>query len=251
LCNLHSSSKIQIISKSFFVILTSLNILSMQFKKPSLTYLKQLKKNNNRDWFAEHKPIFIEAQNNAKELYAEIRNNLEKHDEIEKFKLFRIYRDVRFSRDKTPYKPHFAGSFSRLGKQLRGGYYLRIRPGESFLAGGFWEPNKEDLLRIRKEIEVDASEFREILEDKNFQHYFGNIFKGDELKTAPRGFDKDHPDVDLLRKKGFIAVRNFTDEEVLSPNFSLEVDKSYIALRPFFDLFSDILTTNLNGENLY
>ena len=131
----------------------------MQFDKSSLSYLKKLKINNNRDWFAEHKPIFIEAQNNAKELYAEIRNNLEKHDEIEKFKLFRIYRDVRFSKDKTPYKAHFAGSFSRLGKHLRGGYYLRIRPGESFLAGGFWEPNKEDLFRLRKEIEVDASEF--------------------------------------------------------------------------------------------
>jgi len=222
----------------------------MQFEKSSLSYLKKLKINNNRDWFAEHKPIFIEAQNNTKELYAEIRNNLEKHDEIEKFKLFRIYRDVRFSKDKTPYKAHFAGSFSRLGKHLRGGYYLRIRPGESFLAGGFWEPNKEDLLRIRKEIEVDASEFREILEDKNFQYYFGNSFKGDELKTAPRGFDKEHPDVDLLRKKGFIAVRNFTDDEVLSPNFSLEVDKSYKALRPFFNLFSDILTTNLNGESI-
>jgi uncharacterized protein (TIGR02453 family) len=222
----------------------------MQFNSSSLFYLKKLKKNNNRDWFAENKPTFIEAQNNAKELYAEIRNNLEEHDDIEKFKLFRIYRDVRFSKDKTPYKPHFAGSFSRLGKQLRGGYYLRIRPGESFLAGGFWEPNKEDLLRIRKEIEVDATEFREILEDKNFQHYFGNTFKGDELKTAPRGFDKEHPDVDLLRKKGFIAVRNFTDEEVLSSNFISEVDNSYKALRPFFNLFSDILSTNLNGESL-
>ena len=222
----------------------------MQFEKSSLSYLKKLKKNNNRDWFSENKPTFIEAQNNAKGLYVDIRNNLEKHDEIEKFKLFRIYRDVRFSKDKTPYKAHFAGSFSRLGKQLRGGYYLRIRPGESFLAGGFWEPNKEDLLRIRKEIEVDATEFREILEDKNFQHYFGNTFKGDELKTAPRGFDKEHPDVDLLRKKGFIAVRNFTDEEVLSSNFISEVDNSYKALRPFFNLFSDILSTNLNGEHI-
>ena len=222
----------------------------MQFEKSSLSYLKNLKLNNNRDWFAEHKPIFIEAQNNAKGFYVDIRNNLEKHDEIEKFKLFRIYRDVRFSKDKTPYKAHFAGSFSRLGKQLRGGYYLRIRPGESFLAGGFWEPNKEDLLRIRKEIEVDATEFREILEDKDFQHYFGNTFKGEELKTAPRGFDKEHPDVDLLRKKGFIAVRNFTDEEVLSSNFISEVDNSYKALRPFFNLFSDILSTNLNGESL-
>ena len=222
----------------------------MQFKKSSFKYLQNLKENNNRDWFVENKPTFKKAQDNAKELYATIRENLEKHDEIDKFKLFRIYRDVRFSKDKTPYQPHFAGSFSRLGKHLRGGYYLRIRPGESFLAGGFWQPEKDDILRIRKEIEQDASEIREILADKKFNTYFGNTFDGEELKTAPRGFDKNHPDVDLLRKKGFIAVRNFTDAEVLDANFLSEVDKSYKTLRPFFDLFSDILTTNLNGESL-
>ena len=104
----------------------------MGFEKTSLQYLKDLKKNNNRDWFTEHKPTFKIAQDNAKSLYGSIREGLENHDEIDQFKLFRIYRDVRFSKDKTPYQPHFAGSFSRLGKELRGGYYLRIRPGESF-----------------------------------------------------------------------------------------------------------------------
>ena len=174
----------------------------MQFEKSSLQYLKDLKKNNNRDWFAETKPTFKKAQDNAKALYAAIREQLEVHDEIDKFKLFRIYRDVRFSHDKTPYQPHFAGSFSRSGKHLRGGYYLRIRPGESFLAGGFWQPEKDDLLRIRKEIEMDASEMRAILKDKDYIKYFGGKFEGEELKSAPRGFDKEHPDVDLLRKKG-------------------------------------------------
>lgn len=222
----------------------------MQFEKSSLQYLKDLKKNNNRDWFAETKPTFKNAQDNAKAMYAAIRESLEQHDEIEKFKLFRIYRDVRFSKDKTPYQPHFAGSFSRLGKHLRGGYYLRIRPGESFLAGGFWQPEKEDLLRIRKEIEMDASEMRDILKDKDYIKYFGGKFEGEELKSAPRGFDKEHPDVDLLRKKGFIAVRNFTDAQVLDKNFLQEVDASYKALRPFFDYMSDVLTTNLNGESI-
>ena len=222
----------------------------MQFEKSSLQYLKDLKKNNNRDWFAETKPTFKKAQDNAKALYAAIREQLEVHDEIDKFKLFRIYRDVRFSHDKTPYQPHFAGSFSRSGKHLRGGYYLRIRPGESFLAGGFWQPEKDDLLRIRKEIEMDASEMRAILKDKDYIKYFGGKFEGEELKSAPRGFDKEHPDVDLLRKKGFIAVRNFTDAEVLDKNFIKELDKTYKALRPFFDYMSDVLTTNLNGESI-
>ena len=222
----------------------------MPFQQSSLQYLKELKKNNNRDWFAATKPRFKDAQDNAKAMYASIRENLEQHDEIDRFKLYRIYRDVRFSKDKTPYQPHFAGSFSRKGKQLRGGYYLRIRPGESFLAGGFWEPNKEDLYRIRKEIELDDIEFREILADKNFVKYFGGKFEGAELKTAPRGFDKTHKSIDLIKKKGFIAVRNFTDKQVLSPNFLEEIDASYRALRPFFDLMSDVLTTNLNGESI-
>ena len=127
---------------------------------------------------------------------------------------------------------------------------MQIKPGETLLGGGFWQPEKEDLLRIRKEIELDATEFREILNDSTFKKCFGGIFEGDELKSAPRGFDKDHPDIDLLRKKGFIAVRKFTDKEVLSKDFLNDLDSSFRALRPFFNLFSDVLTTNLNGETL-
>ena len=222
----------------------------MQFDKKAFQFLTDLQKNNNRDWFTERKDNFIEHQNHVKTLFLEMQGNLEKHDEIEKMKVYRIYRDVHFSKDKTPYNPRFAVSFSRLGAALRGGYFLQIKPGETMLGGGFWQPEKDDLYRIRKEIELDATEFRDILKDKNFNKYFGDTFKGEELKSAPRGFDKEHPDVDLLRKKGYIAVRNFTDKEVLSPNFLEEVNQSFIALRPFFDLFSDVLTTNLNGESI-
>lgn len=223
----------------------------MQIEKSTFKFLKNLQENNHRDWFAEHKNSYQIAQKNAKDVFAEIHLNLQKHDQIEKSKMMRIYRDVRFSNDKTPYKAHFANSYTRLGKELRGGYFIRIRPGESFLAGGFWEPNKDDLFRIRKEIEQDASEIRDLLNDQNYIKHFGGKFESfSELKTAPRGFDKNHPDVDLLRKKGFVAVRNFTDQEVLSANFIFEVDQSFKALRPFFNLFSDILTTNLNGESI-
>jgi uncharacterized protein (DUF2461 family) len=98
---------------------------------------------------------------------------------------------------------------------------------------------------------LDASEIKNILKDEKFLKHFEGKFKSlTELKTAPRGFDKEHPDVNLLRKKGFIASRNFTDAEVLSPNFINSVDESFKALRPFFNLFSDILTTNLNGESI-
>ena len=215
----------------------------------TISFLKQLKKHNNREWFNEHKPQFLAEQQKVKDFYNALENKLKTHDNIDKFKLFRIYRDVRFSKDKTPYKPHFAGSFSRATKQLRGGYYLRIRPGESFLAGGFFEPNKEDLLRIRKEFEMDATEIREIINDKTFVENFEKL-QGNSLKTAPRGFDKEHPDMDLIRMKQFIVVRNFTDKEVTAPNFLDELDKSYKAMRPYFDYMSDILTTDLNGVSI-
>ena len=215
----------------------------------TLEFLKGLKKNNTREWFNEHKPAFQVEQVKAKEFYNALMEKLNSHDDIEKLKIFRIYRDVRFSKDKTPYKPHFAGNFVRGTKRLRGGYYLRIRPGESFLAGGFWEPNKEDLLRIRKEFEMDASEIREIIEHKIFVKHFGKI-QGSSLKTAPRDFDKEHPAIDLIRMKQFIVTREFTDEEVLAPNFLQEIDTSYKAMRPFFNYMSEILTTDLNGVSI-
>ncbi|SNR58342.1 TIGR02453 family protein [Lutibacter agarilyticus] len=215
----------------------------------TLDFLKQLKRNNNREWFAEHKAEFQIEQQKVKDFYNAIEEQLKAHDDIDKFKLFRIYRDVRFSKDKTPYKPHFAGSFSRATNRLRGGYYLRIRPGESFLAGGFWEPNKEDLLRIRKEFEMDTSEIRSIIANENFVECFGEL-QGNALKTAPRGFDKEHPDMDLIKMKQFIVVQNFTDQEVTAPNFIDEVGKSYQTMRPYFDYMSEILTTDLNGESI-
>lgn len=222
----------------------------MKIQKSTLDFLEVLKENNNREWFNEHKIAFKKEQTLAKDFYNAIMDDLNKHDVIDKFKLFRIYRDVRFSKDKTPYQPHFAGSFSRSGKELRGGYYLRIRPGESFLAGGFWAPNKEDLFRIRKEFEFDDTEIRKILAEKNFNSVFGGKLVGEELKTAPRGFDKEHPNLDLIRKKGFVAVRKFSDKEVLASDFLEIVEDSFLALRPFFDYMSYVLTTNLNGESI-
>lgn len=223
----------------------------MNIDQQFFEFLKNLKKNNNRDWFADNKHLYTKAHQNAKEVFEDIHNKLQVHDEIEKSKMMRIYRDVRFSKDKTPYKPRFANSYSRLGKELRGGYFISLEPEDCFVAGGFWEPSKEDIFRIRKEIEVDSSEIREILKDKKFQEYFGGEFYSfSELKSAPRGFDKNHPDVDLLRKKGFIAVRKFEDDVIFEANFTAEVDATFKAMRPFFNLFSNILTTNLNGESI-
>lgn len=220
-----------------------------QVPKSALDFLTDLKKNNNRDWFDQHKARFKDEEANLKEFYQSVLDQLNKTDIIEKMKIFRIYRDVRFSKDKTPYNCHRSISFSRATERLRGGYYLRITPGETMMAGGFFQPNPADLLRIRKEFEIDASEIREIIEDENFKRLFGQL-EGDEVKSAPRGFDKNHENIDLIRKKSFIVTRKFTDAEVVSPDFLRQLVDSYEGLRPFFDYMSEVLTTDLNGISI-
>jgi uncharacterized protein (TIGR02453 family) len=218
--------------------------------KPVLEFLKELSENNNREWFTENKKTFQANDALAKSFFNEVHIGMQKLDAIDKMQVFRIYRDVRFSKDKTPYKNYFSAWYSRTKPALRGGYYLHIQPGgESFVEGGFWEPNSEDLLRIRKEFELDDSEIRNITADAEFKKYFGTL-QGEGVKTAPKGFDKDHPAIDLIRKKQFLIIRKFTDKEVLDKNFMNEVLVTFEAMRPFFDYMSDLLTTDLNGESL-
>ena len=224
-------------------------MLNPVITKETFQFLNDLKENNNREWFTEHKKRFKSHETEAKAFFNEVLERMKTHDEIEKLKVFRIYRDVRFSKDKTPYKFNFSASFARAGKHRRGGYYLHVQPQGSFIATGFWAPEKEGLFRIRKELELDASELRDIIAEKEFKSIWGEM-AGDELKTAPKGFDKENPNIDLIRKKQFIFVKNFTDKEVLSPDFSQIVSDSFKSIRPYFDLMSNILTTNLNGESL-
>lgn len=218
--------------------------------KAALDFLSELQLNNNRDWFAENKSRFEKHQKAFKTFLEEIHEKFVAHDSIEKMQIHRIYRDVRFSKDKTPYKNNLSVSFDRTKPYLRGGYYLHIQPGASFIGGGFWEPNTEDLNRIRKEFELDDSYIRAIIAEKDFREIFGTL-QGQELKTAPKGFDKEHPSIDLIRKKQYLVYRRFTDKEVLDKNFKEEVLRTFLAMRPFFDYMSDVLATNLNGESLY
>lgn len=214
-----------------------------------LRFLSELNENNNREWFEAQRDTYQKARQQMTIFCDSLEQALLLHDQVLPPKHFRIYRDLRFSKDKTPYKPHFAVSFAREGAHLRGGYYLRIRPGESFIACGFWKPNKQDLLRIRKELETDAADFREVLSNASLKKSWGGL-TGETVKTAPKGFDREHPDIDLIRHKQFIFVRSFSDGKVLEPGFLGEVDGCYQDIRPFFDLMSDILTTDLNGQSL-
>lgn len=220
--------------------------------QPSLLeFLSELALNNNREWFDEQKIRFKKEEANFKDFGTEVLEGLEAIDKIEKMKVYRIYKDVRFSKDKTPYKTNRTISFIREGEALRGSYYLHVTPGGTFLGGGFFSPNPADLLRIRKEFEMDDQEIRDIMNNKAFSKAFGNQFvPRDQVKTAPKGFSKEHPAIDLLKNKSFFFQQKFTDTQIQSDNFHKEVVKGFKLLRPFFDYMSDVLTTDLNGVSL-
>lgn len=224
-------------------------MLETNITKSTFQFLNSLKKNNNREWFAEHKTDFTTESDKVKSFFNNVLDKLKIHDEIERLKVFRIYRDVRFSKNKTPYKSNFSASYARAGQHRRGGYYLQVEPGNSFIATGFWNPEKEDLLRIRKEWELDTAELVAIIENPKFKKVWGQLV-GEELKTAPKGFDKEDPNIKFIRKKQFIFIRKFSDKEVFSNDFIDQIDESFKMIKPYFNLMSSILTTNLNGESL-
>jgi len=215
-----------------------------------LQFLTELKKNNNKDWMDANRARYKKNEATLKEFYAAVQEGLNRNDVIEKLKVFRINRDIRFSKNKTPYNAHRSASFSREGANRRGGYYLRIEPGASAMAGGFWAPEPADLLRIRKEFEQDATPMRAVLAKPAFKKAFGGLNAEYQVKTAPKGFNKEHPNIDLIRNKAFFVVHSFTDKEVLAPDFADKVVHHFELLRPYFDLMTEILTTDLNGVSL-
>jgi uncharacterized protein (TIGR02453 family) len=221
----------------------------MQLPKSLFSFFTDLQQNNNRDWFMEHKPTFKALEAQVKAFGEQLKDQLNQHDHIDRFKLFRIYRDVRFSKDKTPYKTHFGLTWHRTKPLYRGGYYLHLSPKNNFLACGFWDPNPADLKRIRQEIDMDGEEYRSILNNKTFKSVWGEL-QGEAVKTAPKGYAKDHPHIDLLRFKQHIFTINYSDKEICQPDFVDRANKALQAVRPFVDYMSEVLITNADGERL-
>jgi len=218
--------------------------------KKGFEFLKQIEKNNNRVWFSEHKAEYDLIVKENKIFFNQIYSEFQEYDSLSKIHIFRIHKDVRFSKDKTPYKTNFGAGLSRKKPILRGGYYIHLEPNNSFVGGGFWSPNPDDLLRIRKEFERNDTEIKKITSDKIFIKYFGELQGEEGAKIAPKGFDKNHPAIDLIKKKQYVVMRKFSDKEVFSDNFQKKVIATFLSMRPFFDYMSEVLTTDLNGESL-
>ena len=209
-------------------------------------FLKDINSSNNREWFNTNKQIYKRSLEQIQNFTIDLVELMNLHDKIENYKIFRIYRDIRFSKNKTPYKNNFGISLVREKPQLRGGYYLHIKPSDSFSAVGFWKPEKSDLFRIRKEIELDGKEFSDVISSKLITRRWGNLI-GDSLKTCPRGFSKDHEYISILRRKSFLFKKNYTDQEVISKDFIDKLNQDFLLTRIFLDYMSNILTTDLNG----
>ena len=221
----------------------------MQLNPALFRFFKQLAKNNNREWFEQHKPEFKAFETEVKQFGEALKDKLNQHDSIDRFKVFRIYRDVRFSKDKTPYKTHFGLTWHRTKPEYRGGYYLHLKPDDIFLACGFWDPAPADLKRIRQEIDQDGDEYRNLINAPAFKNTWGAL-QGNAVKTAPKGYAKDHPDIDLLRFKQHIFMIRYTEVEVAAADFMDRLDAALKAVRPFVDYMSAVLTTNADGEPL-
>lgn len=206
----------------------------------TLQFLRNLEKNNNREWFNENKKLYQEAQQDVisfvEKLIEEMADFDEEMGKLEaKKSVFRIYRDTRFSKDKTPYKTNFGAGLG-MGKGNKiSGYYLHIEPGKSFLAGGVYKPEPSVLKTIRQEISTFGNEFKAILEQDEFRNYFRGLSVEDKLKKVPQGFEKDDKMAEYLKLKHFIVTHPVSDEQLLSENVVKEFAKTFKAMKPLND----------------
>jgi uncharacterized protein (TIGR02453 family) len=215
----------------------------------ALKFLRAVGKNNNRDWFEKNKPTYLKVKEGFDDFLEALHKEMLKFDEglagMNPRKVaFRIYRDVRFSKDKRPYKTNMGAGFSPHGKmEQEPGYYIHIEPGnKSFVAGGLYMPDPEKLAKIRQEIDYNANKLLKILNDKKFKSYYDGLSDWDKLKTMPKGYAKDHPHIDLLKNKSFVVSHKFTDMEVTNKDFKKKLVEAVKQIKPLNDYLAEAIS---------
>ncbi|MBP5368451.1 MAG: DUF2461 domain-containing protein [Bacteroidales bacterium] len=209
-----------------------------------LDFLSQLKVNNNRDWFAAHKDTYLEINKEINEFADAMILNISQFDDIghlsAKDCTYRIYRDIRFSADKSPFKTHIGVYVCRGGKNSElAGYYIHFEPGNCMVAGGVWCPSKDNLEYIRRFIFNDPQSYLSIINHKDFKNNF--LMMDDQLKTAPKGYPKDFEHIDLIRYKSFSPYKVFTDEEFCSDGFEDLATRHLAYMKPYIQYMNNIL----------
>ena len=217
--------------------------------EPILKFLKDIVKNNNREWFEKNKPRYIEVKNAFDDFLEDFYQELLKFDDSlgglnPRKQAFRIYRDVRFSKDKRPYKVNMGAGFSPGGKMMQEpGYYIHIEAGDkSFIAGGLYQPDPTNLAKVRQEIDYNAARFNKILNQPKFKKLFSELDDFDKVKTAPKGYPKDHPQIELLKNKSFIVSHYFTDAQVKDKKFVKTVAEACKTLKPLNDFLKEAIS---------
>jgi uncharacterized protein (TIGR02453 family) len=214
--------------------------------KSVLDFLSGLKEHNHKSWFEEHRADYELARARFESFVNQLIREYSGVEDLggitAKDCVMRIYRDTRFSKDKSPYKTSMGATLAPGGKKSsRLGYHLHIQPqDQSLIAGGLYMPSSEQLARFRKAIDQDAAPFKTILQEKEFRKYFG-MLEGEKVKTAPQGYSGEHPEIELLRFKQAVVVHRLSDETVLSPRFGTHTKKVFTAMKPFLDYLNMIL----------
>jgi uncharacterized protein (TIGR02453 family) len=213
--------------------------------KEVLDFLSDLSFNNNRPWFEQHKARYDESRKSFELLIDDLIRRLSLYADLSgvtsKGSIMRIYRDVRFSKDKTPYNPWMAAHIAPGGKKSgRLGFGLRLAPGESGAAGGLWDPSPEQLSAFRRAIDDNTGAFSKIIEAPGFVKHFG-VLQGERLKTTPKGFEKDHPGADILRMKQIYAMQVFDDDAVCAEDFPDRLVDTFLSMKPFIDYLNAVI----------
>jgi len=215
--------------------------------KTILSFLKKLESNNSKEWMDLNKKEYEKAKTFFIEMIDYVIKSTSKFDETiahlePKKTIFRINRDVRFSANKAPYKNNFGSSINRDGKKSNmAGYYLHIQNNGTFIGAGVYMPQADTLQKIRQEIDYNTKGFEKIVTSKSFKDFYGSIDDSDKLKTAPKGYDKEATNIEWLKLKSFIAIKNFSNAQVLSPDFLEDVIKGFKVAKPLIDFINEPL----------
>lgn len=209
-----------------------------------LSFLSELGANNNKEWMDANRGAYLQAKADFEALVNVLLQNLQAIDPglnglTAKDCIFRINRDIRFSKDKSPYKHNFGASIAEGGKKsLNAGYYLHIQPGdESFFGGGLYMPPGAQLKKIRQEIDYNAPELLKIVTAEDFKQAYGRI-QGEKLSRAPKGYDPHHPNIEFLKLKSYVALHKLSDDDIKSPKLIENLTHNFQVLKPFIDFLN-------------
>jgi uncharacterized protein (TIGR02453 family) len=214
-------------------------------EKATLQFLEALKKNNNKEWFEANRKKYEAAKEDVKQVTEKLIKALGVHDEeigqlLPKDCTFRINRDVRFSKNKAPYKSNMSCIFSKGGKKSeKSGFYVHIEQGEAFVGAGYWAPEAKKLALVRQEIDYNFDKWKKIVSSKKFKETFGALSSEDVLQRPPKGYDEHNPAIEYLKLKSFIVRTKLTDEQLLDNNFVKTITNIFVAVKPMLNFLDE------------